>query len=70
MTTEEFWRALPGGVQAEFDALTGRGLNIRALHFLREKCGMTPVPDLKECVELLDHRARVLRERDRPDRGS
>ncbi|MGK3200799.1 hypothetical protein [Amycolatopsis sp. MEPSY49] len=63
MTDEELWRTLPEELRAEFDALVGKGLNVRAVHVLREKSGRTPPPSIHEGVSLLDHRARVLRGR-------
>ncbi|RSD19347.1 hypothetical protein [Amycolatopsis eburnea] len=66
MTNRELWQALPEELREEFDALVGKGLNIQAIFVLREKSGRTPPPSIHEGVALLDHRARVLGERDQP----
>ncbi|WP_410669819.1 hypothetical protein [Amycolatopsis sp. cmx-4-68] len=64
MTSEELWQTLPEDLREEFDALAGRGSHIRAIFVLREKSGRTPPPTIHDGVALLDHRARVLNERD------
>ncbi|WP_410593096.1 hypothetical protein [Amycolatopsis sp. lyj-23] len=63
MTEDELWQTLPQGLQEQFDALVGEGRHIQAIAVLREKSGRTPPPSIHDGVALLDHRARVLRER-------
>jgi hypothetical protein len=56
------WDRLSVEVQAEVDGLVSAGRSVQAVAVMRERAGL-PAPGLHECVDLVDQRFRVLRQR-------
>lgn len=54
------WGRLSPGGQREVDELVAAGRHIQAIALMRERAGL-PQPDLRDCVDLLEQRAQVLR---------
>ncbi|GKQ40283.1 hypothetical protein [Streptomyces sp. A012304] len=57
---DALWSRLPVGTRAEVDGLIADGRHIQAIAVMREQAGL-PRPELRDCVDLLELRARVLR---------
>ncbi|MEU8889620.1 hypothetical protein [Streptomyces sp. NPDC048442] len=58
--TDSLWDRLSAPVRAEVDDLVADGRNIQAIVAMRERAGV-PVPEIRECVDLLAERCTVLR---------
>lgn len=56
------WDRLSVEAQAEVDGLVSAGRNVQAIAVMRERAGR-PTPGLHECVDLVDQRFSVLRQR-------
>jgi hypothetical protein len=59
---DALWVRLPVENQRQVDELVVAGRHIQAIALMRECAGL-PRPDLRDCVGLLELRARVLRGR-------
>lgn len=57
---DSLWGRLSSGDQREVDQLVTAGRHIQAIALMRERAGL-PRPDLRDCVDLLEQRASVLR---------
>ncbi|MFF5257040.1 hypothetical protein ACFY4K_34105 [Streptomyces leeuwenhoekii] len=54
------WECLPVEDRRQVDELVVAGRHIQAIALMRERAGL-PRPDLRDCVDLLELRAQVLR---------
>ncbi|GAA2491174.1 hypothetical protein GCM10010276_33210 [Streptomyces longisporus] len=57
---DALWDRLPSEDRREIDELVAARRHIKAIALMRERVGL-PRPDLRDCVDLLEERARVLR---------
>lgn len=57
---DALWNRLSVGVRAEVDGLIADGRPIQAIAVMREHGGPPP-PELRDCVDLLELRAKTLR---------
>ncbi|MEW2570669.1 hypothetical protein [Streptomyces sp. NPDC047070] len=57
---DALWDRLPMGDQLQVDELVADGRHIQAIALMRERAGL-PRPDLRDCVDLLELRAQILR---------
>jgi hypothetical protein len=55
------WSRLSVEARAELDGLIAGGRHIQAIAVMRERAGL-PQPELRDCVDLLELRAKCLRQ--------
>lgn len=55
------WGRLLAEVRAEADSVVSAGRNVQAIAVMRERVGL-PTPGLRECVDLVNQRFKVLRQ--------
>ncbi|MGW7414754.1 hypothetical protein [Streptomyces sp. NPDC054863] len=61
--TGSLWDRLSAAARAEVDELVAEERTIQAIVIMRERAG-TPVPEIRDCVDLLAERCTVLRGQD------